>query len=120
MFDDEHKKTEPFRDIYPFMRRSRILYAITTHCMPYTSIIRDFWSKAVINCETKETFIESEVQGKKVIVTEAIIREVLKFGDKAEDPKALDERLVKGCFQRMGYTGEINATRYNKGCLPRP
>ncbi|MFS8002991.1 hypothetical protein Hanom_Chr13g01208621 [Helianthus anomalus] len=32
----------------------------------------------------------------------------------------LDKKLVKGCFQRMGYNGYINATSYAKSCVLRP
>ncbi|XP_022031544.1 uncharacterized protein LOC110932524 [Helianthus annuus] len=57
-----------------------------------------------------------EVHGKleKILVTEALIHEVINFPDDADSPMRFPERMVKGCMLRMGYQGALNAANYLK------
>ncbi|KAM0005754.1 hypothetical protein Hdeb2414_s0199g00830751 [Helianthus debilis subsp. tardiflorus] len=48
------------------------------------------------------------------------VRRVLEFQDNDKDPIQVPERLVKGLWMRMGYTGYVNETQYDKSKLSRP
>ncbi|MFS7978406.1 hypothetical protein Hanom_Chr10g00915121 [Helianthus anomalus] len=104
----------------PFLKCSRIFKEIIEVHVPYEFIIREFWTNATVECQFTPLEIHSIVQKKKVIIIEALIREVQDFKDSPNDPVKLDEKLVKGCFQKMGYNGYINATSYAKSYVSRP
>ncbi|XP_035830769.1 proteoglycan 4-like [Helianthus annuus] len=56
----------------------------------------------------------------KILVTEALIREVINFPDEADSPTRFQERMVKGCMLRMGYQGALNAGNYLKSKFTKP
>ncbi|MFS8035279.1 hypothetical protein Hanom_Chr17g01591221 [Helianthus anomalus] len=57
---------------------------------------------------------------KKIVVTEALIREVLNFPDDEKSLTKFPERMVKGCMLRMGYDGALNVGNYLKSKFQKP
>ncbi|HEY5235279.1 MAG TPA: hypothetical protein VIJ14_03800, partial [Rhabdochlamydiaceae bacterium] len=51
-------------------------------------------------------------------ITEQIVRDVLRFGDVGEERTEFPMFLIRGCFLRMGYNGDINAAMMKKTHLP--
>ncbi|KAF5767857.1 hypothetical protein HanRHA438_Chr14g0640491 [Helianthus annuus] len=112
----------PFKPILPFFERSRIKKANTEQHPTYKSYVERFWKNAkfVENPPSIYFMVEVGNEDKEVMITEDLIRRVLAFGDKADDPIGYSERMVKGCFYRMGYTGYVNHANFAKSNISRP
>ncbi|MFS7948727.1 hypothetical protein Hanom_Chr06g00563301 [Helianthus anomalus] len=106
---------EPFKDVVPFLRESRIFKALMERHKCYGSHVRTF--RNVAHCVEEEKAIHAAVKIKDeknndinfpVKITVDDVRRVLNFLDKEKDPIIVPERLCKGFWLCMGYTGYIN------------
>ncbi|KAM0005866.1 putative transcription factor/ chromatin remodeling BED-type(Zn) family [Helianthus debilis subsp. tardiflorus] len=122
VLDKESPKMKPFVEMVPFIERSRIKKAVTDQCPAYRTHIETFWmnAKFVDSPPRIRSVVKEGNVDKEVVITEALIREVLAFGDKPEDPTGYSERMVKGCFMRMGYKGHVNTPNFLKSNISRP
>ncbi|XP_022003910.1 uncharacterized protein LOC110901387 [Helianthus annuus] len=111
-----------FSGILEFMGRIPIQKALTDQRPLYRSHIERFWKNVSYDDQNKVISSIVEVHGKneKILVTEALIREVVNFPDEAESPIRFSERMVKGCMLRMGYQGALNAGNYLKSKFQKP
>ncbi|MFS7948750.1 hypothetical protein Hanom_Chr06g00563541 [Helianthus anomalus] len=117
---------KPFKEIILFMKESRIAKAIIEKHTCYESHVRMFWKSA--RYEEKEKTIYSGVQKKdgngknidvEVKITVGNVRRVLDLKDSDDDPIVIPERLCKGLWFRMGYSGHVN-DKYIKSRFCRP
>ncbi|MFS7890023.1 hypothetical protein Hanom_Chr00s000006g01613891 [Helianthus anomalus] len=92
--------------------------ALFTNMMPFLERLRNHKNNA--QYEDNPPAIHSLVKEKEVVITEELIRTVLEFGYRSDDPIGFLERLVRGCFKRMGYKGHVKAANYAKSCVLRP
>src|ERR1044071_4740207 len=112
-------KGKVFQGVIDFLKRSRIHYAISKQHAAYKDILLEFYRNAKVDSKAVPIVITSSIQGKDVIITEQIIREVLQFGDSDADPIVFDAILIRGGFLRMKYLGKVNKqTMLMKGLLP--
>ncbi|KAJ0623711.1 hypothetical protein HanIR_Chr01g0035231 [Helianthus annuus] len=116
----------PFKDMAKFLRESRINKALTDRTIVYESHVRMFWKS--VRYDEKEKMIYSAVQKKdenykdidvKIKFNVGDLRRVLDFGDSDDDPTIVPERLCKGLWFRMGFTGHVNG-KYLKSMFSRP
>ncbi|KAF5813886.1 hypothetical protein HanRHA438_Chr03g0114951 [Helianthus annuus] len=116
-----------FVEILKFIEESRICKALTDRNRCYRSHVTVFWNSAHYVEEDKA--IHSVVMMKDendkdidvaVKITVGDIRRVLELNDKDEDPIHVPERLCKGLWFRMGYTGFVNETAYHKSKFSKP
>ncbi|MFS7996064.1 hypothetical protein Hanom_Chr12g01125441 [Helianthus anomalus] len=98
------------------MRRVPIQKALTDQHLVYRSHVKRFWKHATYDETNKviNSVVKQYDEKKSIIVTEALVREVLDFPDDANSPTKFPERMVKGCMLRMGYDGELNNANYLK------
>ncbi|MFS7967072.1 hypothetical protein Hanom_Chr09g00781411 [Helianthus anomalus] len=68
------------------------------------SCINTFWNTAKINRQGAGS-IEATIQKTKIIVTKAVVREVLRLGDQSHHPTSYDQTRVLAALQRMSYEG---------------
>ncbi|KAM0001025.1 hypothetical protein Hdeb2414_s0011g00364401 [Helianthus debilis subsp. tardiflorus] len=117
---------EPFKEIIPFIKDSRIAKALTEKHKCYESHVRMFWKS--VRYGKKEKTIYSAVQKKyengqdidvELKFTVADVRRVLDLNDNDDDPIIIPERLCRGFWFRMGYTGHVNE-KYIKSRFYRP
>ncbi|KAM0009318.1 hypothetical protein Hdeb2414_s0009g00307511 [Helianthus debilis subsp. tardiflorus] len=117
---------EPFKNIVPFLKESGIAKALTEKHKIYESQVRMFWKS--VRYEDSEKTIYTAVQKKdengqdidvEVKFTVADVRRVLDLKDSDDDPTIIPERLSKGLWFRMGYTGHVN-DKYLKSRFYRP
>ncbi|KAJ0681369.1 hypothetical protein HanPI659440_Chr16g0635051 [Helianthus annuus] len=117
----------PFVEILKFIEESRICKALTDKHKCYRSHVTAFWNSAHYVEEDKA--IHSTVKMKDendkdidvaVKITVGDIRRVLELNDKDEDPIHVPERLCKGLWMRMRYTGFVNDPTYHKSKLSKP
>ncbi|KAF5773706.1 hypothetical protein HanXRQr2_Chr13g0591571 [Helianthus annuus] len=98
-----------------FLRKSRIAKALSDKIAIYESHVRAFWDTA--RYEESDKMIHSvlrkkDQKGKDIDVKFKFgvgdLRRVLELKDSDEDPTIMSERLAKGMWCRMGFTGHIN------------
>ncbi|KAL8228431.1 hypothetical protein R6Q57_016015, partial [Mikania cordata] len=106
-----------FTEIITFLRRSRIFTAISTIHVPYQSHQQDFWASADIDCEVEPPVIRGKVLGHDVVISAEHIRRVCGFQDSPDQPTPLDRYLVRGCFMRCKYEGDLGAGILNKAFM---
>nr|GEU81406.1 putative reverse transcriptase domain-containing protein [Tanacetum cinerariifolium] len=81
---------------------SYIKYALTVNPHIYVSCIKQFWNTVTVKQLNDVTRLQALVDRKKVVVTEAAIREVLRLDD-AEGVDCLPNEEIFAELARMGY-----------------
>ena len=74
-------EAQPYQNMIQFLRRSRIYFAITADLPIYFNLVQPFWMSARFHCETEPLSIRATVEGTKIVITEEVVRQVLRFGD---------------------------------------
>nr|GEZ00109.1 hypothetical protein [Tanacetum cinerariifolium] len=94
--------SEGFNQVIDFLNGSYIKYALIMNPNIYLSCIKQFWNTVVIKQFNDVTRLQALVDKKKVVVTEAAIREVLRLDD-AEGVDCLTNEEIFAELARMGY-----------------
>nr|GEV59763.1 ribonuclease H-like domain, reverse transcriptase, RNA-dependent DNA polymerase [Tanacetum cinerariifolium] len=94
--------SEGFTQVIDFLNRSYIKYALTVNPYIYVSYIKQFWNTVVIKQVNDVTRLQALVDKKKVVITEAAIREVIRLDD-AERVDCLPNEVIFAELTRMGY-----------------
>ncbi|KAM0028750.1 hypothetical protein Hdeb2414_s0018g00517961 [Helianthus debilis subsp. tardiflorus] len=109
-----------------FLRLSKINKALTDRTIVYESHVRRFWSS--MRYVEDEKMICSAVRKKdenghdidvEIKFDVEDLRHVLELGDSDNDPTIIPERLCKGLWCRMGFTGHLNG-KYLKTTFSSP
>nr|GEX12693.1 hypothetical protein [Tanacetum cinerariifolium] len=93
---------EGFNQIIDFLNGSSIMYALTVIPNIYVSCIKQFWTTVSVKQVNDVTRLQALVDKKKVVVTEAAIREALRLDD-AEGVDCLPNEVIFAKLARMGY-----------------
>lgn len=109
---DPPQSHQEFKSMVYGLNNCRLTHAIRTNPVIYKSLVGEFWDKASINKEGAdgEGIVESVVKGRKVIVSEQTIREVLQFGDQPGFPTEIPVDQIKEVLERMRYEGTFPPT----------
>nr|GEV53256.1 xylulose kinase-1 [Tanacetum cinerariifolium] len=94
--------SEGYNQVIDFLNGSYIKYALTVNPNIYVSCIKQFWNTVAINQVNDVTRLQALVDKKKMVVTEAAIREVLCLDD-AEGVDCLPNEEIFTELARMGY-----------------
>nr|GEY25313.1 hypothetical protein [Tanacetum cinerariifolium] len=94
--------SEGFDQIINFLNVSSIKYALTVNLNIYVSCIKQFWTSISVKKVNDVTRSQALVNKKKVIITEAIIRDALRLND-AEGIDCLPNEEIFTKLSRMGY-----------------
>nr|GEZ05245.1 hypothetical protein [Tanacetum cinerariifolium] len=73
-----------FEQIINFLNAHPIKYALTVNPIIYTSCVEQFWATANVKNINGEAQPHANVDGKKVVISEALIKRDLQFGDEGE------------------------------------
>nr|GFA69042.1 xylulose kinase-1 [Tanacetum cinerariifolium] len=73
--------SEGFNQIIDFLNESSIKYALTVNPNIYVSCIKQFWTAVAVKKVNDVIRLQTLVDKKKVVVTEATIREALHLDD---------------------------------------
>ncbi|MFS8003057.1 hypothetical protein Hanom_Chr13g01209391 [Helianthus anomalus] len=126
MLEENYANITPFKAMAKFLRESRINKALTDRTKVYESHVRMFWKS--VRYDEKEKMIYSAIQKKdekdkdidiEVKFNVGDLRRVLDLGDTDDDPTIVPERLCKGLWFRMGFTGHVNG-KYLKSTFIKP
>nr|GFA69184.1 hypothetical protein [Tanacetum cinerariifolium] len=94
--------SEGFDQIIDFLNASSIKYALTVNTNIYVSCIKQFWSSVSVKKVNDVTRLQALVDKKKVIITEATIREALQLDD-AKSINCLPNEEIFTELSKMGY-----------------
>ncbi|GKE66155.1 hypothetical protein Tco_1520316 [Tanacetum coccineum] len=74
-------ESEGFEQIVDFLNAHTIKYALTINPTVYTSCIEQFWATVKAKTVNGEVHLQALVDGKKIIITESIVRRDLQLED---------------------------------------
>ncbi|GKA77939.1 hypothetical protein Tco_0784476, partial [Tanacetum coccineum] len=74
-------ESEGFEQIVDFLNANPIRYALTINPTIYTSCIEQFWATVKVKTVNGEVQLQALVDGKKIIITELIVRRDLHLED---------------------------------------
>nr|GEX13087.1 hypothetical protein [Tanacetum cinerariifolium] len=94
--------SEGFNQIINFLNGSSIKYALTVNPNIYVLCIKQFWTSVAVNKVNDVTRLQALVDKKKVVITEASIRDSLCLDD-AEGVECLPNKEIFTELARMGY-----------------
>nr|GFA32342.1 hypothetical protein [Tanacetum cinerariifolium] len=94
--------SEGFNQVIDFLNGSYIQYALTVNPTIYVSCIKQFWNTVAVKQSNDVTRLHALVDRKKVIITEAAIRDVLRL-DVAKGVDCLPNEEIFAELARMGY-----------------
>ncbi|GJY89463.1 hypothetical protein Tco_0504659 [Tanacetum coccineum] len=95
-------KSEGFEQIVDFLNAHTIKYALTINPTIYTSCIEQFWATVKAKTVNGEVQLQALVDGKKIIITESIVRRDLQLED-AEGVDCLPNATIFEQLTLMGY-----------------
>ena len=108
--DDDNPELVDFSVLIKNLKRSRIHRAIFINPLIYKIQMNTFWHTAKLVKGGNEEIIEAEISGEKIVVSESILRDLLKFKDSAEDPISVSSSLIRKCCLLMKYQGPDAST----------
>nr|GEX40100.1 xylulose kinase-1 [Tanacetum cinerariifolium] len=94
--------SEGFNQIIDFLNGCSIKYALTVNPNVYVSCIKQFWTTVAVKKVNDVMRLQALVDKKKVVVTEATIRDALRL-DEAKGVECLPNEEIFAEFARMGY-----------------
>nr|GEX21258.1 hypothetical protein [Tanacetum cinerariifolium] len=94
--------SEGFNQILDFLNRSSIKYSLTVNPKIYVSCIIQFWTTVAVKKVNDVMRLQALVDKKKVVITEATIRDALRLDD-AEGVERLSNEKIFTELARMGY-----------------
>nr|GEY19007.1 xylulose kinase-1 [Tanacetum cinerariifolium] len=111
--------SEGFDQIIDFLNANAIKYALTVNPNIYVSCIKQFWSSILVKKVNDVLRLQALIDKKKVIITEATIREGLRLDD-AESIDCLPNEEIFTELSRMGaQVGDLSSytTKYSSPAL---
>nr|GEX98015.1 hypothetical protein [Tanacetum cinerariifolium] len=111
--------SEVFNQVIDFLNGSYLKYALTMNPIIYVSCIKQFWNTVVVKQVKDVTRLQALVKKKKVVVTEAVIIEVLWLDD-AEGVDCLPNIDIFIEFARMGYEKPSTKLTFYKAFFSNP
>ncbi|KAJ0735892.1 hypothetical protein HanPI659440_Chr11g0437451 [Helianthus annuus] len=102
-----------YSDIIRFLRNSRIGFAISENIHQVQTYIEDFWRTAQIVDDS----IEATVSGSSIVITEAVIRAALRFGDLDHGNTCYVRQIRERGVRSFGYVGSFTRKEIYKGLI---
>nr|GEZ61877.1 hypothetical protein [Tanacetum cinerariifolium] len=90
---------EGFDQIIDFLSGSYIHYALTVNPHIYISCIKQFWNTASVKRSDDATRLQALVDKKKIVISEAVIREILQLNDAEGVVRFPNEEIFVGLAQ---------------------
>ncbi|GKA89725.1 hypothetical protein Tco_0811537, partial [Tanacetum coccineum] len=100
-FFSKPAKSEGFEQIVDFLNANPIKYALTINPTIYTSCIEQLWATVKAKTVNGEVQLQALVDGKKIIITESIVRRDLQL----EDAEGIDCLPNATIFEQLTLMG---------------
>ncbi|KAJ0694622.1 hypothetical protein HanPI659440_Chr15g0610931 [Helianthus annuus] len=110
--DPPAKFSVEFKLMIVGLNTCKISYALRDNPMNDKDMIQTFWKTASINRKgaNGRGMVEATIQKKTIIFSEAVVREVLLFGDKSTDPTVFSRDAILGVLPKLSYGGTYPPT----------
>nr|GEY61114.1 hypothetical protein [Tanacetum cinerariifolium] len=105
--------SEGFHQIIDFLNGSSIKYALTVNPNIYVSCIKQFWTSIAVKKVDDVTRLQALVDKKKVVITEATVRDALRLAS-AEGIEFLPNEEIFTELARMGYEKPLTKLKFYK------
>nr|GEW86472.1 ribonuclease H-like domain-containing protein [Tanacetum cinerariifolium] len=105
--------SEIFDQITDFLNAYTIKYALVVNPTIYVSCIKQFWATAIVKKVNDNVQLRALINGKKVVVSEAIIRRDLHLDD-ADGVECLPNEEIFKELSRMGYENPLPKQTFYK------
>ncbi|GKA90652.1 hypothetical protein Tco_0812522 [Tanacetum coccineum] len=102
-------ESKGFEQIVDFLNTNSIRYALTVNPTIYSSCIEQFWATVKVKTVNGEVQLQALVDGKKIIITESIVRRDLQLED-AEGIDCIPNAII---FERLALMG-AKTTAWNE------
>ncbi|MFS8035183.1 hypothetical protein Hanom_Chr17g01590051 [Helianthus anomalus] len=102
LLDPPVDQVELFGSLIRGLENCPLTHALRANPFICNSCINAFWNTAKINRQGSGS-VEATVQKTKIVVSEAVIREVLRLGDQPHHPTLYDHSRVQAALRRMSY-----------------
>nr|GEY86644.1 hypothetical protein [Tanacetum cinerariifolium] len=102
IYHQDQTSCEGFNQIIDFLNGSYIAYALTMNPTIYVNCIKQFWNTVAVKQSNDITRLQALVNKKKVVVTEAAIRDALHLDD-AEGVDCLPNEDIFTALTRIGH-----------------
>ncbi|MFS7968659.1 hypothetical protein Hanom_Chr09g00800211 [Helianthus anomalus] len=99
------KGFEVYKSMVVGLNTCRLAHSLRENPVIRGDWINDFWDNAT--AKKGDAVIKSKVQGKEVSVSEQDIREILLFGDEADDPVEYTKEKVMDVLVKMSYEERV-------------
>ncbi|MFS7986631.1 hypothetical protein Hanom_Chr11g01012601 [Helianthus anomalus] len=105
--DPPAEHMEMFGSLIRGLNNCPITHALRAEPTICNSCINTFWNTTKIDKQGAEGAgtIEATIQKKKIIMSEAIVREVLRLGDQPHHATSYNQTKVLAALRRMSYEG---------------
>ncbi|GJY86233.1 hypothetical protein Tco_0500259, partial [Tanacetum coccineum] len=113
-FFSKPAKSEGFEQIVDFLNAHPLKYALTVNPTIYTLCVTQFWSTVKVKTINREVQLQALVDGKKVIITKAIVRRDLQLSDD-EDKQVEGMESHKKIYEAPCHTKKIFANMRRQG-----
>ncbi|KAJ0940251.1 hypothetical protein HanRHA438_Chr02g0081271 [Helianthus annuus] len=100
---DPPKGFEMYKSMIMGLNTCRLAHSLRGNPVVREDWIKDFWDNAM--AKKGDVVIKSKFHGKEVSVSEQDVREVLLFGDEADDPVDYPKEKVMEVLVKMSYEG---------------
>nr|GEV99633.1 ribonuclease H-like domain, reverse transcriptase, RNA-dependent DNA polymerase [Tanacetum cinerariifolium] len=100
---------EGFEQIIDFLSGSYIHYALTVSPHIYISCIKQFWNSVLVKHSGDVTRLQALVDKKKIVISEAVIREILQLND-AEGVVCLPNEEIFAGLAQMGLVRKVDSS----------
>nr|GEY50698.1 hypothetical protein [Tanacetum cinerariifolium] len=108
--------SEGFNEVIDFLNGSYIKHALTINPHIYVSCIKQFWNTVVVKPSNDVTRLQVLVDKKKVVITEATIRDALRLDD-AKEVDCLPNEEIFTELACMGYEKPSTKLTFYKAFL---
>ncbi|KAJ0616767.1 hypothetical protein HanIR_Chr02g0094151 [Helianthus annuus] len=110
LLDENIRGGADYADIIRFLRNSRIGFAISESIHLVRAYIDDFWRTARVVNDT----IEATVSENSIVITEAVVRAALRFGDLDYGSTCYVRQIRERGVRSFGYAGSFDKKEISK------
>ncbi|CAI9291770.1 unnamed protein product [Lactuca saligna] len=99
------------------LKKCCLVHALTTSPVTYQNLIKDFWRSAIFTeDDNEEKYLQETIHGKKILISESVIRESLQINDRTEYSMEIEVYQTQDVLHHMEYEGSFHP--YIKKLLP--
>ncbi|GJS11337.1 hypothetical protein Tco_0368133 [Tanacetum coccineum] len=109
---EKTERNADFHDVIDFLTGCSVNYALLVS----PDVIQQFWNTAKVRMINDVAHIAAKVSGKKILVSEALVRTDLMFNDE-DGTNCFDNQVIWDFLRDIGYEGNLQLLSFSKPLL---